>query len=419
MYDPHSLLEYLFDECGLKIEAQEIQKYWRSASDRNCPWAVNEPGDRIPVKIFGDDCVYDERLNKAYALVLSLLLWRPKSARCSRFLIWTQKSAEFVGFAGMQPVLARMVWSLNLLYETGLPKTGHRFAVCEIGGDWAWNRLFWQLERHWNSMTPCPFCDVRKFGQLGYAELPDLPWLSTLQFVNMVGSGGSRRVNPLVLLRNFDVSLVHPCQLHNLNLGLLLTSNGGAIATFAELGFFGDPTESLAVVLENAWDDFVLFMKQEGLHCSQGKFTIKMIFKSAHGAYFSAKGYNSRILADWLADCASSAWESRLGEQGRPFGVWLLNRPDQLRRAQQDEQMAPLCFALPLSVACFSHCRPKSVVEIYKMHFHRVQGLDHSFSPFAQLFLLARRTPKSKLKSKHRHVAFVAQDFNISLPVSE
>jgi hypothetical protein len=78
-----------------------------------------------------------------------------------------------------------------------------------------------------------------------------------------------------------------------------------------------------------------------------------MIFKSAHGAYFSAKGYNSRILADWLADCASRAWESRLGEQGRPFGVWLLDRPDQLRRAQQDEQMAPLCFALPLNATCF------------------------------------------------------------------
>ena len=83
-----------------------------------------------------------------------------------------------------------------------------------------------------------------------------------------------------------------------------------------------------------------------------------MIFKSAHGAYFSAKGYNSRILADWLADCASRAWEARLGEQGRPFGTWLLDRPDHLRRAQQDEQMAPLCFALPLNLSYFPRKEP-------------------------------------------------------------
>ena len=33
-----------------------------------------------------------------------------------------------------------------------LPKTGHRFVVTEIGGDWAWFRFFFQFERHWNSL---------------------------------------------------------------------------------------------------------------------------------------------------------------------------------------------------------------------------------------------------------------------------
>ena len=348
MYDPHSLLEYLFDEINLDIPTEEIRKYWQAASERGCPWALRESGDRIPVKIFGDDCVYDERLTKAYGIVLSLPLWRPKSARNSRFLLWAQKSSQFVGFEGLLPILARMVWSLNLAYDTNLPKTGHRFAVCEIGGDWAWNRFFWQFERHWNSIRPCPFCDVQKFGPLGYAALPDMPWKSNFDFlINIVGTGGSQRANPFVLLKNFDMSLISPCQLHNLNLGLLWTSNGGAIAIFGELGYFGDPTASLAVVLETAWDDFVLFMKQEGLRCSQPKFTIKMIFKKSHGAYFSAKGHNSRVLADWLADCAQRAWEGRFGE-GRLFGVWLEDHPNYLELAQQDEQLVPLCLALLL-----------------------------------------------------------------------
>lgn len=350
MYDPHLVLSYLFDEVGLEIDEEQVRSYWQSAAERGCPWAQTEDFDRVPVKLFGDDCVYDERLTKAYAIVMSLPLWRPKAARNSRFLLWVQKSSEFVGFEGLQPVLARMVWSLNIAYDQRLPKSGRRFCVCEIGGDWAWNRFFWQIERHWNSLKPCPFCDVQKFGPQAYSNLPDFSWKSNVDFLStIVGSGMSHRVNPLILLRNFHVSLIQPCQLHNLNLGLLWTSNGAAIATFGELGFWGNPSTSLALVLETAWDDFVQFMKQEHRYCSQSKFTIKMIFKSSHGAYFSAKGHNSRVLADWQADCAERAWSSRLGE-GRHFGAWLQTQPNLLQSALQNEQLAPLCFSLTLIV---------------------------------------------------------------------
>lgn len=331
----------------MQIDKSEVQKYWQQASERGCPWASGESGERIPLKIFGDDCVYDERQNKAYAVVLSLPLWRPKSARNSRFLIWAQKSSQFVGFETLQPLLARMVWSLNMLYDQPLEKSGYTFAVCEIGGDWAWNRFFWQLDRHWNSHIPCPFCNVQKTGPQGYSMLNEIQWLSTNDFIQMVGSGGSKLVNPFILLRNFHMSLVAPCQLHNLNLGLLWTSNGAAVATFAELGYFGDPTLSLAILMETAWDDFLQYKKQERRPCSQNKFTIKMIFKKAHGAYFSAKGYNSRVLADWLADCAERAWGGNLGGN-RIFGSWLQGHPQMLQLANGNEQLAPLCLALLL-----------------------------------------------------------------------
>ena len=351
LFDPHAVLEYLFDEIGVCIDPLQVQRYWTEAAERGCPWAQGDCGNRIPLKLFGDDCVYDDRLNKAYAIYMSLPLWRPRAARNSRFLIWAQKSTQFAGFQGLQPLLARMVWSLNMAFEKALPKTGLRFAVVEIGGDWSWNRFFWQFERHWNGQKPCPYCDVSKFGPEAYPQLKEIDWMSNLDFVSrIVGTGGTRGVNPLVLLRNFDVSLLQPCLLHNLHLGLLWTSNGAAIATFAELGFWGEPGQSLALLIEAAWDDFSIFKKQEKRHCSQSKFTIKMIFKKSHGAYFSAKGYNSRVLADWLADCAERVWQRYFGgADGRIFGKWLQERPHLLQAALADQQLAPLCFALCLN----------------------------------------------------------------------
>ena len=354
MFDPHKILAYLFDEISLTIPPETVKQYWEEAARAGCPWAQREitesdPSEfRIPVKIFGDDCVYDERLTKAYAIFMSLPLWRPNSARNSRFLIWSQKSSHFAGFQGLQPLLARIVWSLNIAYDTRLEKSGIRFCVCEIGGDWAWNRFFWQIERHWNGVHPCIYCDVQKYGPAAYHRLNDITWFSNLKFVNdIVGSGLSKRVNPLVLLRNFDISLIQPCQLHNLNLGLLWTSNGAAVATFGELGFWGDPNISLALTVEAAWDDFQIFLKQQGRHCSQSKFTTKMIFKSSHGAYFTSKGHNARVLADWLADCATFVHEQNF-DDARIFGRWLQQNPQRLQRALGDEQLPHLCYALPL-----------------------------------------------------------------------
>ncbi len=207
-----------------------------------------------------------------------------------RFLLWTQKASQFAGIQGLQPVLARMVWSLNILHEQGLPKSRYRFAVCEIGGDWSWFRFLWQFDQRWNGLTPCPFCNVKKSGSDGYSELKEIQLGSTIDFFQFVGTGDTRKVNPLVLLKNFHGDLVQPCQLHNLHLGLLWTSNSAAVATFAELGYFGNPSDTLGLLLENAWDDFKCFLKQEKRLCSQSKFTIKMILKKSHGGYFSAKG---------------------------------------------------------------------------------------------------------------------------------
>lgn len=169
-----------------------VKKYWDDAAARGCPWALQEPQprNRMPVKIFGDDCVYDEQLNKAYGLVLSLPLWRPKSARNSRFLLWAQKSNQFAGFEGLLPLLARMVWSLA--YNEPLPKSGLRFAVCEIGGDWSWNRFFGK----WidiGIVTPhAPFATRRSLDLMRIAAWTTFNGCQIQTFCDWSGAGDQR-----------------------------------------------------------------------------------------------------------------------------------------------------------------------------------------------------------------------------------
>ena len=119
-------------------------------------------------------------------------------------------------------------------------------------------------------------------------------------------------VSPLILLRRFHVRKIQWCQLHNLNLGLLWTSNGGCLAFLLEAGQFGEPSLDVRFRLENAYDAFKLWLQQSRFTCSQRRFTQKMLFKAEHGPYLSAKGWNSRVICAWLADVMGSSWQPLL-----------------------------------------------------------------------------------------------------------
>ena len=61
MYDPHAILNYLFDEISLQIPPDQVRQYWKQAASAGCPWAQHELAEsggnfsdlRIPVKSFG------------------------------------------------------------------------------------------------------------------------------------------------------------------------------------------------------------------------------------------------------------------------------------------------------------------------------------------------------------------------------
>ena len=98
------------------------------------------------------------------------------------------------------------------------------------------------------------------------------------------------------------------CLLHVCHLGLLWTANGGAMDYLLNAGVWGSPRLALKTRLTKAYLQFKLWRKQHRIRCSQRQFTKKMLYKKGHGAYLSAKGWNSRIVACWLADVCSATW---------------------------------------------------------------------------------------------------------------
>ncbi|CAL1145375.1 unnamed protein product, partial [Cladocopium goreaui] len=69
---------------------------------------------------------------------------------------------------------------------------------------------------------------------------------------------------PLLLLPNFDYRILRHCSLHNLNLGIMSTANGGSLLLLADLGYFGCPeTLTLRQRLAIAYKDFRYNIRME------------------------------------------------------------------------------------------------------------------------------------------------------------
>lgn len=113
-----------------------------------------------------------------------------------------------------------------------------------------------------------------------------------------------------------------------------------------EEGYFGDPRASLEQLLEYAYSDFLLWAKNNGITHSQRKFHPNFVIKKATGAYMTSKGWNSRLLLNWLADCSMRAFRKTLQNRARVFGQWLAEHG---REAPDTVFLAPQALALQLA----------------------------------------------------------------------
>ena len=309
MYKPHEVLAYLWDTVGVEVPSQVVSDFWSCAKANNIPWALLEDSsDRLPIKLFGDDCQYNDQMDKCIAIIISCPLFRPRSARNARWIVAVLKLSTSVGFESLRPVLAECVHSLNIAYDQATPRTGTKFVVTEVAGDWKYLRESFNMQTHWNSRLMCHHC---RLPREDFPTYPDnLPFRTTADFISEVLRGPN--VTPLILLRNFDVTKITWCQLHNINLGLLWTCNGGCMALLLELGAFGSlQDDGVKACLQRAYTDFKCWQKMFGTRASQRPFTIKMLFKAAHGAYLNAKGHNGRVLCAFLTDTAKKVFNDQ------------------------------------------------------------------------------------------------------------
>ena len=218
--------------------------------------------------------------------------------RHSRWPVAVLSMKNWLGEQSMRPVLPRIVWSLNKCFHESITNDGHRFIVTELGGDWKYQRECFSMRSHWNSPKCCHLCSTPRDQITDLVD--ELPFRDMQNFMReILPTNGNWP--PLILLEHFHPSKITWCLLHVLYLGLLWTANGAALAKLLELDWFGEPGMDLRLKLLAAHARFRSWLKTFKLQSSQRPFTVGMVFKAAHGAYLTAKGFNSRLMAAWLA----------------------------------------------------------------------------------------------------------------------
>ena len=308
VYWPHELLQYLFEEVGIRVCEDALQAYWSQARQNGFEWAKASADDaslKIPLKLFGDDATFNQQGYKVLGILLSCPLWRPRSARNSRWPVAAISLYGNLGYPTLQPILREITWSLNRAFDIPLPRLGLTFQITEIGGDWKYMKESLCLTTHWNSQHMCHFCKIHRneFPKL----VEPLQTRNTADFI--LEAVSSATPSPLILLRRFDVSMIQWCLLHTLHIGLLFTANGGALSfLLEELGMWSPPGADFRLRLRTAHAEFKAWLKRHHIPCSQRPFTVNMLYKASHGAHLSCKGWNSRIVAAWLSEVCYKAW---------------------------------------------------------------------------------------------------------------
>ena len=188
--DIHSLIAYLVDQCAVAINEKDVQQYWSWARGTGQPWAAHHPASskHIPLGLYADAARVDTEFGhyKVLGIFVNLPLWRPKSTRYSRWLIFSIKEELLWKHHTLNRVYSRVVWCCNLLFDgtmpsagpngeplpkdqsklSGLPicQKGYVFAVTELRGDWLYHKQSLRFLASWSGHDVCFKCTARRVG---------------------------------------------------------------------------------------------------------------------------------------------------------------------------------------------------------------------------------------------------------------
>lgn len=118
--------------------------------------------------MYGDEAVLYENnsYQKVACIFIDVVLFRPTSVRCSRFLIYAMRSEIMASppLETLRPVLHAITSSLNLCYD-GCDEHGQvlfpekiRCCVAELRGDQAWFRMLFRHRSYWGAKKVCFKC---------------------------------------------------------------------------------------------------------------------------------------------------------------------------------------------------------------------------------------------------------------------
>ena len=188
MLDPHSVVAYLVNIIGVQIPAHDVAAYWGHARAHGEAWVTNHPAtsEHIPLGLYGDEARFSTTFSqdKVLGIFLNMPLWRPRSIRASRFLLFGIEEKKLYKHFTLDAVLRRIVWSINLLFDGMLPQVDHagkhirgaspghickdasRFALTELRGDQLFHKQIfrWKASWTWTSLKVCHKCQAASRG---------------------------------------------------------------------------------------------------------------------------------------------------------------------------------------------------------------------------------------------------------------
>lgn len=160
--------------------------YWRTSKALGEPWAQKQESETmVPIGLYGDSAKVTTRFGSEniLAMFLNIVLWKPRSVRWSRFLLFAIPEERMTSKT-LPAFLRRITWSCNHAWygvhpttePNGKPLQGKsaalagqsltnnhdRFQVTEHRSDWGWHKKLWKFAKaHWNGEVVCHLCDAK------------------------------------------------------------------------------------------------------------------------------------------------------------------------------------------------------------------------------------------------------------------
>ena len=183
--DPISMISFLWNDIGIRIGQDEVEQYWDHHRKFGARWALHSRASRqtMPLGLYGDSVKVRSTylwLEKMVGIFLNCPLYRPRSCRCAKWLLFACQEELLYANHSLDCVYGFLTWSLNQLFTGRYPVRGFNgaalstkgvqmagkwicndrwtFQITEIRGDWSWHKFVFRFKSSWKGGAKLPIC---------------------------------------------------------------------------------------------------------------------------------------------------------------------------------------------------------------------------------------------------------------------